>query len=187
MGKSTAAVFLESRGLRVTDTDCLSRQLTEPGQPALHEIEKAFGPQALDAAGALNRGWLAGRVFHNDAERKKLESILHPRIRQAWMGMAADWRREGREAGVVVIPLLYETKAEGEFDAVLCVACSGPTQRARLRQRGWSDEQIQARNQAQRPVEEKWQRARYAAWTEGEIAMLEEQMRRIFAREGISL
>lgn len=80
---------------------------------------------------------------------------------------------------VVVIPLLFETKVEAEFDAVACLACSEATQRERLIARGWTAEQIQQRLAAQLSVAEKMARAHFVLWSEGVVETLVEQLARI--------
>ena len=138
----------------------------EPGQPALAEVLAAFGPEIAGPDGQLRRDELARRVFADPAARQRLEAILHPPIRALWRAQVETWRAEGRPLAVVVIPLLFETKAEAELDATICVACSAATQRQRLLARGWSPEQIEQRLQAQWPVEAKMARADYVVWTE---------------------
>ena len=167
MGKSTAAGFLFALGARVIDTDEWARQLVQPGQPALAEIRAAFGPGILTAAGELDRASLARLVFANAAARHQLEAILHPRIRLGWQSRVAAWRRENCPLGVVVIPLLFETSAENNFDKIICVACSPAAQRERLAARGWSPAQAQPRIAAQLPVEQKMVRSHFVVWTEG--------------------
>lgn len=180
MGKSTAAQWLQSRGIAVVDTDELSRAVVEPGQPALREVEEAFGRGVIGPDGQLRREELARIVFADTSARKKLETILHPRIRQLWLSQLGKWREENRAVAVVVIPLLFETGAEKEFDAVVCVACSAATQQERLRSRGWTDDSIRSRNAAQLPVDQKMERSNYVAWTEGELDVLHRQLERIF-------
>jgi len=179
MGKSACAQLLQWRGAAVVDTDELARELVEPGQPALAEIAGAFGRELLDAEGRLRRDALARIVFADPAARRTLEQILHPRIRDAWHERVAAWRAEGKPLGVVVIPLLFETGAEREFDAVICVACSAETQRQRLLARGWSPEQIEQRIAAQMPIEEKMLRADYVVWTEAGMDVHAQQVYRI--------
>src|SRR5262245_39623140 len=157
MGKSTAAEFLRSRGMPVVDTDTIARQVVEPGQPALAEIQSAFGSDVTAPTGELRRERLAERVFSNPAERKRLEAIVHPRIRAQWLEQIETWRAEGRPRAVVIIPLLFETNAASFFDKIICVACSVRTQRERLRVRGWTDTQIDQRIAAQIPIENKMQ------------------------------
>ena len=133
----------------------------------------------VDADGRLRRGELARRVFADTAARQQLEHILHPRIRSAWLEQVAQWRAAGVPLAVVVIPLLYETKAEPEFDATLCVACTAGTQRARLLARGWPPEQIAQRLQAQWPAEKKMARANFVIWTEAGLDVHAAQLERI--------
>jgi dephospho-CoA kinase len=168
MGKSTAAGFLFAHGVRVVDTDDLARQLVQPGQPALVEIQKTFGAEFISAAGELKRDELARLVFVEPPAREKLEAILHPRIRDRWLAQLENWRAENCPLAVVVIPLLFETCAEAHFEKIICVACSPEAQRGRLAARGWNAEQIRQRNTAQWPVEQKIARAQFVVWTEGE-------------------
>jgi dephospho-CoA kinase len=179
MGKSTSAQLCRARGVPVVDTDDLARQVVEPGQPALAEVLAALGPQFAGPDGRLRRDELARRVFADPAARQRLEEILHPRIRALWRAQVETWRAEGRPLVVVVIPLLFETKAEAEVDATICVACSAATQQQRLRARGWSTEQIQQRLQAQWPVETKIERADYLVWTEAGVDVHAAQIERI--------
>src|SRR5688572_13172046 len=116
MGKSTSASLLKQRGVAVVDTDDLAREVVEPGQPALKEIEATFGKHVIGSDGALRRDELAKIVFTDDAGRQKLEAILHPRIRELWLKQVEAWRAESKPIGAVIIPLLFETAAEKEFD-----------------------------------------------------------------------
>jgi dephospho-CoA kinase len=179
MGKSTTGALLEKRGVAVIDTDHLARQLVEPGRPALAEISAAFGPALIRPDGGLDRAALARRVFADPAERARLEAILHPRIREAWQAEAAQWRAAGREEGAVIIPLLYETRAETLFDTIVCVACGAGTQQERLRERGWSRAEIRQRIEAQWPAEEKMARADFVVWTDTAMAAHAAQLDKI--------
>lgn len=182
MGKSAAASLLVERGVPVVDTDDLSRQLVIPGSEALSEIRTVFGPDSIGPDGTLERRWLAQRVFSDPAARGQLEQILHPRIAAAWRAEMEQWRRDGKATGAVVIPLLFEKGYGSEFDAAVCVACSCGTQRHRLRERGWSEEQIDARNSAQLAVSEKISRSRFVVWTEGSLEAHAGQWRRVLDR-----
>jgi dephospho-CoA kinase len=195
MGKSTAAALLAERGVTMVDTDLLARQLVEPSEPALDEIRHTFGGDMIGPDGRLRRDRLARRVFSDPAARKTLENILHPRIRELWHSQVAEWRANGaksrteqaptqqkKRAGerasffCIVIPLLFETNAQAEIDATLCVACSSATQYKRLSSRGWNAEQINQRIQSQLPIEEKMGRADYVIWNEGSVDVLAAQL-----------
>ena len=180
MGKSTAAGFFQTLGAQVVDTDELARQLVEPGQPALLEIQAVFGKGVVAPDGRLRRDELAQIVFADTAARKQLEAILHPRIRERWLAQIETWRAENRALAVVVIPLLFETQAGSYFDKTVCVACSAATQRQRLLSRGWTPEQIQQRLAAQWPVDQKIARADFIVWTDGSLDVHARQIERIF-------
>jgi dephospho-CoA kinase len=182
MGKSTAAKMLQARGIPVLDTDIVARELVEPGQPALEEITATFGPEMLAADGCLRRDEMARKVFGDPAALKKLEAILHPRVREVWLKQIETWRAENHARAVVVIPLLFETEAQEHFDATICVACGESSQQKRLLARGWNEKQIQQRCAAQWPVSKKMEASNYVVWTEGELEVSGEQLDRIMSK-----
>lgn len=117
-GKSTVAERFQVLGVPVIDTDIISRELVQPGQPALIEIVARFGKQILKADGALDRAQLRRIVFEDDESRKQLESILHPRIRQR---VREKVKQVEKPYCIVVIPLLFESRLEDTVDRVLVV------------------------------------------------------------------
>lgn len=181
MGKSAAADILRARDVAVVDTDDLARLLVAPGQPAWAEVQVAFGSDIVGSDGQLRREELARIVFSDPVARQKLEAILHPRIRELWLAQLSTWRTEGKPVAVVVIPLLFETQAEAQFNAVVCVACSAAAQRERLAARGWSPEQIKRRNAAQLTVAEKMRRSHHVIWSEGGLDVHAQQWERILS------
>ena len=182
MGKSTAAEFLLARGAQVVDTDELARQLVEPGQPALAEIQTQFGENLVAANGQLRRDELARIVFADNAARRKLEAILHPRIRERWLAQTETWRKQNCKLAVVVIPLLFETQAESHFDKIICAACSAANQQKRLLERGWTPEQIRQRIAAQMPVDRKIALSDFVVWTDADLESHSAQLDLILTR-----
>jgi dephospho-CoA kinase len=182
MGKSAAALILNQRGVWTVDTDELARNVVAPMQPALAEIQRAFGDEVISAEGTLRRDVLARIVFSDPVARQKLEAITHPLIREEWKKLVGTWRTMGLKAGCVVIPLLFETNAESEFDATICVACSAATQRQRLAVRGWGIEQTAQRIAAQFPVEQKIAKSNFVVWNEGGLEILAAQLDLILKR-----
>jgi len=182
MGKSTAAAFFSQHGARVVDTDEIARSLVQPGQPALAEIKKEFGDKIISSTGELKRNEFAQIIFADHNARKKLEAILHPRIRERWQSQVETWRKENCPLAMVVIPLLFETVAESHFKKIICVASSTAAQHERLAARGWSPEQIQQRIAAQLPIEQKIARSHFVLWSEGKLAAHAQQVACILAR-----
>ena len=179
MGKSTAARLLKKVGLPVVDSDDLAREAVHPGTEGLAEIADEFGEGFLKADGSLDRDKMASKVFQDEAARKRLEAIIHPRVRIVWEKQIDQWREQKRPVGVVVIPLLFEVDLQDSFDAVLCVACTANTQRARLRERNWNDAQITARIAAQMDIAQKMDLADHVLWNEGAPELLMDQMKEI--------
>ena len=182
MGKSSASEFLAHRGVPIIDSDILAREMVKPGSQALLEIHATFGPGMLTPQGELDRTTLAAKIFGDEEARKKLESILHPRIRSAWSEQIRMLAEEGRATtAAVVIPLLFETGAQASFDKIICVASSAGTQKKRLLQRGLSEVQIQARNAAQWPVSKKMDLSDFVLWNDGSLDVLGQQIDLVFA------
>ena len=128
-GKSTVADLFAELGVPIIDTDLIAREVVEPGRPALDEIRETFGPSAIDADGRLDRNAMRAIVFADDAKRRTLEGILHPRIR------AEAARQAALATGpyhIVVVPLLAESPMRAEMDRILVVDCSVATQLERL-------------------------------------------------------
>lgn len=142
-GKSTVADLFAHSGAAVIDTDLIARQLVTPGSPALAEIRAAFSDAVLDSAGKLDRAGLRRLVFADDTARRRLEAILHPRIRSDVKHALAEVQAP---YAVVVIPLLIETGGYRDMlDRVLVVDCPETLQIERVMARnGLSAEDVRA-------------------------------------------
>lgn len=123
------ADLFAAKGVPVIDTDVLAREVVEPGQPALREIEQRFGRGVLADDGRLDRRRLRELVFADDAKRAALEAILHPRIRDAAMQRSLE---AGGPYQVMVVPLLVESPMRHSMDRILVVDCTEDTQLERL-------------------------------------------------------
>jgi len=131
-GKSTVAGMFEALGVPVIDADALGRELVAPGQPALAEVASAFGPEILTGDGHLDRRRLRELIFSDQAARRNLERILHPRIRDA---MAARVRTLNAPYCLLSIPLLLETGQTEDVDRILVVDAPEALQIERTRHR----------------------------------------------------
>ena len=117
-GKSTVANAFSALGVPVIDTDQLARELVAPGQQALDEIVTEFGANSIMANGELDRDAMRQRIFTDPAQKRRLESILHPRIRQRIRTLLAGIKAP---YSIVVIPLLLETGQADLVDRILVV------------------------------------------------------------------
>jgi dephospho-CoA kinase len=129
-GKSTVAALFEARGATVVDADALAHELTAPGGAAIGAIRAAFGASAIRPDGALDRDWMRRLAFADSDARRRLEGILHPRIRAL---LEVRLAAAHAPIAIAVIPLLVESgDARGRFDRVLVVDCAEETQIARV-------------------------------------------------------
>jgi dephospho-CoA kinase len=128
-GKTTVADMFAELGVPVIDTDVIAREVVQPGQPALEEIRSEFGAEIIDADGMLDRAAMRKIVFVDDDARRRLEAILHPRIREATVRQA---EVAGGDYQLIVVPLLVESPTRAFVDRVLVVDCNEEVQVARL-------------------------------------------------------
>ena len=117
-GKTTIANKFEELNVPVIDSDCIARQVVEPGKASLKEIVKNFGEELLNDKGELNRKHLRQIIFNNDEAKQKLEAILHPIIYDEIENQIS---RLDHPYCLIVIPLLFETKATHRFDRILVI------------------------------------------------------------------
>lgn len=138
-GKSALAERFLAHGVVVADADVAAREAVAAGSEGLAEVVAAFGREVLDAAGALDRAAMRRRVFDDADARKRLETIVHPRVRAALQAQCA--AASGRYA-IAAIPLLAEGGGRQAYPwlaRILLVDVPRQTQIARLLQRDGID------------------------------------------------
>jgi dephospho-CoA kinase len=146
-GKSTVAAMFAKLGAVVIDADAISRELVEPGQPALHDLVDEFGEGIVAPDGSLRRSELARIAFQDPTATQRLNAIMHPLIR-------AETERRLAAAGdsdVVLydMPLLFETGQEQLVDVVVVVDVPEELQVSRAVGRGLDEEDVRRRMQVQ--------------------------------------
>jgi dephospho-CoA kinase len=140
-GKSTVAAYWTALGAHLIDTDALARALTLPGGAAIARLREEFGPEVVDAGGALDRERMRALAFTDATAKQRLESILHPLIGAEALRRAAE---SGHATVVFDIPLLTEASVwRARCDRIAVVDCSEATQIERVVQRsGWDADQV---------------------------------------------
>ena len=144
-GKSTVAGLLAARGAAVIDADAISRSLTAPGGRALPAIAQAFGPQMIDAQGAMDRQAMRELVFQHPKAKQQLEAIVHPWVSQITAEQAQAAAQSGQRVLVFDVPLLVESgeRWRRQVDRVIVVDCDAETQKQRVMARsGLAAEEI---------------------------------------------
>ena len=178
-GKSTVSAMLRELGAVVVDADLLAREVVAPGTDGLAEIVAAFGPGVLTSDGELDRPAMGAIVFADEEARRRLEAIIHPRVRRRGAQMEAE---AGPDAVVVHdIPLLAETGQASTFDAVVVVDVPVETQVARMvTLRGMSRDEAEARIAAQASREERLAIATHVIENTGTLEDLRERVTEVF-------
>jgi dephospho-CoA kinase len=178
-GKSEVSRLLAAHGAVVVDADRLAREVVEPGTPGLAEVVAAFGPGVLAADGSLDRAALGRRVFDDDAARRRLEAIIHPRVR----ARAAELEAAAGPDAVVVhdIPLLVETGQAESFDGVIVVDAPVEVQVGRLvDRRGMAEAEARSRIAAQASRQQRAGAADWVVDNTGSLADLEIAVGRVW-------
>ncbi len=137
-GKTTVANYFSDLGVPIIDTDLIAREVVAPGAPALDEIRATFGDEVFQLGGTLDRSAMRKIVFSDDAKRHQLESILHPRIRDAVYRRVAEMSVPYM---IIVVPLLFGSPMVEFMDRVLVVDCDEEVQLGRLLQRDTENEE----------------------------------------------
>lgn len=181
-GKSTVTDMFAARGARVIDTDLISHQLTQTNGEAIPAIREAFGAHFIDAKGALDRGKMREFVFGNPAEKKRLESILHPLILARTKQQAASIT--DAPYTLIVVPLLFESGRYADWlDYVVAVDCPEEVQIARTVQRSKLDKAaVKAIMAQQLGRRERLQLAHEIIHNDGGLDDLRNQIARLHAR-----
>lgn len=174
-GKSAAAArFAEAHGIHVVDADIKSRVVVEPGRPALHQIVDRFGDAVLQQDGSLNRAVLRERVFQEPDERRWLEQLLHPLIREE---IVSDLASADSPYALLVSPLLVESGQYQMTRRVLVVDVPEALQIARTTLRDKvPEEQVRAILQVQAKREERLRHADDVITNDHDLAALHQQV-----------
>ena len=180
-GKSAVSALLVQHGAVLVDADKNARAVVAKGTPGLAAVVAEFGEEVLGPDGELDRPKLGSIVFADPDKLAKLNAIVHPLV-----GEESARQIEAAEAGgarVLVhdVPLLVENNLQDLYDAVVVVAASPQTQLDRLtRLRGMTEEDAQARIDAQAPLADKLAAATYVIENDGPLEALGAQVDRVW-------
>ena len=179
-GKSTVTAMFRELGAQVVDADQVARDVAEPGTPGLEEVARRV-PGVLDPSGHLDRAALGRRVFADPGERRALEGILHPRIREEVARRTEALARAGVTVVLYDAALLIENGLHRGMDGVILVSAPEAVQRARLAARdGLDDAANTARLAAQLPLADKRAHATWVVDNGGSLDETRAQVRRIW-------
>jgi dephospho-CoA kinase len=181
-GKSTVSRMFQELGCRVLDSDAITHQLFEPGNPVNAAVAEAFGPSAVAPDGSINRKVLGDMVFKSPELRRKLNSLVHPAIAQRQTEFLSSVAAEDPHAiAIIEAALMVEVGTYKNYDKLIVVVCPPDVQRARLSARsGLTPQQIESRIASQMPMEEKTKVADFVIDNSGDVAETRRQVEQVY-------
>jgi dephospho-CoA kinase len=181
MGKSTTAAMFAEEGAPVYDADAEVHRLQAPGGAAVGPIEAAFPGVVKD--GVIDRTALGARVFGHPEELKRLNAIVYPMLSAGRAAFFEKAERDGVDAVVLDIPMLFETGGEGRMDVVVVVTAPEPVQRERVLARpGYDAARLDAILARQMHDAEKRARAHFVIDTGQGLEHAREQVHAVMAK-----
>lgn len=176
-GKSAAAAHFAQLGIDLVNADQAARWVVEPGRPALARIAEHFGADILLADGGLDRAALRARIFQDAGERRWLEQLLHPLIRQEIVEVLA---RATSPYAILESPLLIESGQYRLCRRVLVIDVPEAVQISRTVSRDGNDEaQVRAIMAAQAPRDERLAKADDVIVNDRDLAWLRQEVERL--------
>lgn len=183
-GKSAAARMLAECGATIVDTDAIAHTLTGPHGAAMPVLTQAFGPDIQRADGGLDRAAMRQRVFSSATDKAKLESILHPLIRQESDRQVAAAIAAQPPYVVLVVPLLIESGTYRQrVDRIVVVDCPEALQIARVQARnGFTETEVRDILVTQASRAERLAAADHVIDNSGDLSQLQQQVRDLDAK-----
>ncbi|MGO8989382.1 MAG: dephospho-CoA kinase [bacterium] len=181
-GKTAVSQVLREEGAYIIDADQIARELVQPHKPAWNEIIRAFGKEILQEDRSVDRKELADKIFADPEQRKVLNQILHPRIKEEIARRAREIGQKNPEAIVVIdAPLLVELGMHHNVDRLIVVTSTQTQQMERLKKRdGRSPEEALRLLSSQMPVEEKEKLADFVVRNEGSLEEMKKRAKEVF-------
>lgn len=175
-GKSTVARFFGGLGVYVIDADKLAHKALRKNSPVYPRIVKQF-QQACDQKGNIDRKKLARLVFTNPRGRKKLEALIHPYV---FDQIRRRIDRAKQAVVVIEVPLLYESGFDRFCHKTVAVSTPAKGVVERLKQKGYTPEEIKFRQKAQLPAKEKMKRSDFVVDNSGNYQQTRREVKRIW-------
>lgn len=172
-GKSSALAIFEDLGWATISTDELVSKILESNLSVQKKIIEKWGKEVGSKSSGLKKARIAEIIFSNEGDKKWLEELIHPLVRNAWMH---EVEQAKAEKVIVEIPLLFEKNLQDLFDVTICIGCSREIQMKRLHDRGLTKAQSNARIRSQLSICNKMQHSDIVLLGENSILFLKQQI-----------
>ncbi|MDW5471347.1 dephospho-CoA kinase [Staphylococcus equorum] len=183
-GKSSVSELLTVHGFKVVDADVASRQAVEKGTKGLEQVKEAFGEEAIDEDGNMNRSYVGDVIFNHPEKRLELNEIIHPIVRDIMEEEKEAYLEQGYNV-IMDIPLLFENDLQDTVDEVWLVYTSESIQIDRLMERNnLSMEDAKARVYSQISIDKKRRMADREIDNRDTKLELKQNLERLLVEEG---
>ena len=183
-GKSSVSELLTVHGFKVVDADVASRQAVEKGTKGLEQVKEAFGEEAIDEDGNMNRSYVGDVIFNHPEKRLELNEIIHPIVRDIMEEEKEAYLEQGYNV-IMDIPLLFENDLQDTVDEVWLVYTSESIQIDRLMERNnLSMEDAKARVYSQISIDKKRRMADREIDNRDTKLELKQNLERMLVEEG---
>ncbi len=186
-GKSTVCQFFHELGAYVVNADTIVHELLKPQTDLGQKIIRLLGSDILQN-GKIDRQAIAGKIFQNRDQLRKLEQLLHPAVLTE---IAERYRKASQEkkysSFVVEMPLLFEIGAESFYDVVITVLTNENTAKMRFQAKGHTEQEYEERMSRQLPPKIKAQKANYTIINNGSLQHLRSEVEKLNTLIGVSL
>ena len=181
-GKSTVAKMFSEAKIPLIDTDIIARDVLNKGTIGYQEVVEYFTEDILHNNKDLNRKRLAREIFTNSKKRQKLNSIVHPRVKEVVLDEIEKQKRQNKDIVVIDVPLLYESGFDDIVDDVVVVYITRQLQIERLMDReNITEEYATMKIEAQMSLEQKVEKAKYVIDNSSSILVTKKQFNVVLA------
>lgn len=171
-GKSTVEEILRNKGYAVFDTDKIAHKILNSSSDVL----TAFNDYDILTDGKIDRIKLAKIVFSNPEEMKKLESIIHPQVKESILKIF----NMDFDIVFISVPQLFEAGFEDLFDKIIFITAKKETRLKRLMNRNnYTESEAVKRIEAQVSEAYKLDKSDYVIENNGSIEDLKEMINRV--------
>jgi dephospho-CoA kinase len=169
-GKSTIARMLASLGCTTIDADALVAELYQQGHAGHEALVNEYGQDIIRPDGEIDRPKLAAIAFSSEAESRRLNSLIHPLVRDEVNRRIAELERAAPGDHIVVVEatLLLEAQRKREYDRIVVVDVPGDLQVERGTGRGMESSEVRRRMNHQMPREDRLIHADYTIDNSGD-------------------
>ncbi len=174
-GKTTVSILFKRRGMPVFNCDNYSRMALHAGNPCFQALIEKFGDSLIGSDGDIDRTKLAELIFHNEENRKAVNAIIHPWVREGMLKFFDS--HENDKLVFAEVPLLFEAGWLDDFDRICVVTCKKETAvRRMMEDRDYTEEEALARYDSQIDPVEQIRMADDVIWNDGSLTELDHEI-----------